>query len=61
MQPDDAGMHHSTRMRFAMEKEEIHFRESDKNYAAVCGLYCEACSWSISTTEDLERLKKLAG
>jgi len=28
--------------------------------AAVCGLYCEACSWFIATTEDPERLKKLA-
>lgn len=32
----------------------------DKNLAAVCGLYCEACSWFISTNEDPERLKKLA-
>ncbi|MFZ3044755.1 MAG: DUF3795 domain-containing protein [Desulfatirhabdiaceae bacterium] len=28
--------------------------------AAVCGLYCEACSWFIATTEKPERLKRLA-
>jgi len=43
-----------------MEKEENHFQESDKKFAAVCGLYCKACSWFISTTEDPERLKRLA-
>lgn len=32
----------------------------DKTYAAVCGLYCEACSWYIATTEEPERLKRLA-
>ena len=47
-------------MRFAMEKKENHFRESDKKYAAVCGLYCKACSWFISTNEDPERLNRLA-
>lgn len=31
-----------------------------KRVAAVCGLYCAACSWFISTTEDLGRLKRLA-
>jgi hypothetical protein len=34
--------------------------ESDKNLAAVCGLYCEACSLFIATKEDPARLKKLA-
>ncbi len=43
-----------------MEKEKNHFQKSDKKFAAVCGLYCEACSWFISTTEDPARLKKLA-
>lgn len=33
---------------------------NDKTMAAVCGLYCEACSWFISTAEDTERLIKLA-
>lgn len=28
--------------------------------AAVCGLYCQACSWFIATAEDPKRLKKLA-
>jgi hypothetical protein len=33
---------------------------SDKNLAAVCGLYCAACSWFISSNEDPERLARLA-
>jgi hypothetical protein len=32
----------------------------DKKFAAVCGLYCEACSWFIATAEDPERLKRNA-
>lgn len=32
----------------------------DKNLAAVCGLYCRACSVFIATTEDPERLQRLA-
>ena len=48
------------RVRVAMQKEENHFGEMDKKFAAVCGLYCEACSWFIATTEDAERLKRLA-
>lgn len=47
-------------MRVVMQKEEDGVRESDKKMAAVCGLYCEACAWFISTTEDPERLKRLA-
>ena len=43
-----------------MEKGKNNLQESDKKFAAVCGLYCEACSWFISTAEDHERLKKLA-
>jgi Protein of unknown function (DUF3795) len=43
-----------------MQKKENHSTESDKKLAAVCGLYCEACSWFIATTEDPERLKRLA-
>jgi Protein of unknown function (DUF3795) len=34
--------------------------ERNKKIAAVCGLYCSACSWFIATTEEPERLKKLA-
>jgi hypothetical protein len=34
--------------------------KKDKKFAAVCGLYCEACSWFIATTEDPERLKRMA-
>jgi len=60
MQTDDTGIHHSARMKFAMGKGKNQFREPDKKYAAVCGLYCEACSWFIATTEDPERLKRLA-
>jgi len=44
-----------------MKKEENTSLESKKKYAAVCGLYCEACLWFISTTEDPERLKRIAG
>jgi hypothetical protein len=43
-----------------MQKEEDRSEESDKRLAAVCGLYCQACSWFIATTEDPERLKRLA-
>jgi len=43
-----------------MQREAEKMSEPDKNLAAVCGLYCEACSWFISTTEDPERLKRLA-
>ncbi|HEX9080435.1 MAG TPA: DUF3795 domain-containing protein [Desulfuromonadaceae bacterium] len=34
--------------------------EPDKKLAAVCGLYCGACTLFIATTEDPERLKRLA-
>ena len=34
--------------------------KTEKNLAAVCGLYCEACSLFIATKEDPERLKQLA-
>jgi hypothetical protein len=38
-------------MSVAMQREVDNIRELDKKMAAVCGLYCEACSWFISTTE----------
>ena len=40
--------------------EEKQPKELDKNLAAICGLYCEACSLFIATTEDPVRLKGLA-
>jgi len=43
-----------------MQEAEGHRDESGKKFAAVCGLYCEACSWFIATREDPERLKRLA-
>ena len=43
-----------------MKKEEYHSGELEKKFAAVCGLYCEACSWFIATAEDPVRLKRLA-
>jgi hypothetical protein len=46
-------------MKLVMKKEN-HSGELDKKMAAVCGLYCEACSWFIATTEEPERLKRLA-
>ena len=43
-----------------MKEENNHFTASDKKVAAVCGLYCEACSWFIATAEDPDRLRKMA-
>ncbi|MCX5813348.1 MAG: DUF3795 domain-containing protein [Proteobacteria bacterium] len=43
-----------------MQKEEDHSGELDKKLAAVCGLYCEACTFFIATKEDPARLKGLA-
>jgi hypothetical protein len=43
-----------------MQKEDNYSRESGKTVAAVCGLYCEACTLFIATKEDPERLKGLA-
>ena len=43
-----------------MPKEKNHSGHSDKKLAAVCGLYCEACTLYIGTKEDPERLKALA-
>ena len=43
-----------------MKKKENSSDEINKQFAAVCGLYCRACSWFIATTEEPERLKKLA-
>lgn len=34
--------------------------KADKTLAAVCGLYCGACTLYIATQEDPERLKKIA-
>ena len=42
-----------------MKEREEHAEDLDKTSAAVCGLYCKACSWFIATAEDPERLKKL--
>lgn len=35
-------------------------QKSEKTFAAVCGLYCEACTLFIATKEDPARLKELA-
>ncbi|MBI1921680.1 MAG: DUF3795 domain-containing protein [Geobacter sp.] len=43
-----------------MKTKEGQSGESGGKFAAVCGLYCEACSLYIGTTEDPERLKRLA-
>lgn len=43
-----------------MQKEENYSGELDKKLAAVCGLYCKACSLFIATTEDPARLKGMA-
>ena len=34
--------------------------KSDKRLAAVCGLFCPACTIFIATREDSERLKRIA-
>jgi len=41
-------------------REEMSCKEQDKTLAAVCGLYCEACSLYIATKEDPARLTALA-
>jgi hypothetical protein len=43
-----------------MGKKEDHSGGQDKKLAAVCGLYCEACTLFIATTEDPARLKGFA-
>jgi len=43
-----------------MQKDENHSGELDKTLAAVCGLYCEACTLFIATKEDPARLKGLS-
>lgn len=43
-----------------MQKKENYIGEPDKMLAAVCGLYCEACSLFIATKEDPARLKGMA-
>lgn len=43
-----------------MQKDVDLAAEADKKMAAVCGLYCQACTWFIATTEYPEKLKKLA-
>lgn len=43
-----------------MQKEAKCSGELDKALAAVCGLYCEACTLFIATKEDPVRLKGLA-
>ena len=43
-----------------MQRKENRSGESDKKLAAVCGLYCKACTLFIATTEDPARLKVLA-
>ncbi len=43
-----------------MEKEKLPISEFGDETAAVCGLYCRACSLFIATREDPVRLKFLA-
>ena len=43
-----------------MQKKGNHSGELDKKMAAVCGLYCGACTLYIATMEDPARLKGLA-
>lgn len=43
-----------------MSNKENHSGKPDIKLAAVCGLYCEACTLFIATQEDPVRLKELA-
>jgi hypothetical protein len=43
-----------------MLKNETNSGAPDKKFAAVCGLYCQACTIFIATNEDPARLKELA-
>ncbi len=43
-----------------MQKDEKHPGKLDMKLAAVCGLYCEACTLFIATKEDPARLRELA-
>lgn len=43
-----------------MKREKDLSGDLDKEAAAVCGLFCKACSWHIATAEDRERLERLA-
>jgi hypothetical protein len=43
-----------------MNKKKIHTGGPDKKLAAVCGLFCEACTLFIATMEDPDRLKGIA-
>jgi hypothetical protein len=43
-----------------MQKQESYSGDDEKVLAAVCGLYCEACTLFIATKEDPARLKKLS-
>ena len=46
--------------KISMQKEKNHIEELNKTLAAVCGLYCEACSLFIGTNEDPARLLRIA-
>lgn len=43
-----------------MQKRERYSGDEEKALAAVCGLYCGACTLFIATKEDPARLKKLS-
>ncbi len=43
-----------------MEKNDADIKVPDKRLAAVCGLFCPACTIFIGTREDAERLQVLA-
>lgn len=43
-----------------MQTKENKAGKSDKKLAAVCGLFCEACTLFIATKEDPARLKRLS-
>ncbi len=42
-----------------MQKNTDHPEDTDRRLAAVCGLYCGACSWFLATREDPGWLRRL--
>jgi hypothetical protein len=46
--------------RKVMSQGKADFSKPDKQFAAVCGLFCPACTIYIGSTEDPERLKTVA-
>ena len=44
-----------------MQREGDNAGRADKKLAAVCGLYCAACSWFIATAEESRKTQTACG